>query len=121
MNTFLWILQALLALHTAMGAVWKLSNSEQTVPSLKVIPHGAWLALCVFDLIMSAALILPALFPSLGILAPIAALYVTAEMLLFIGLHLSSRAENHGEIVYWTVVAIVSGFLAFGRLVLSPL
>ena len=43
-NVVLWILQVLLALHTAMGAVWKFSNSEQTVPSLQAIPHGAWLA-----------------------------------------------------------------------------
>ena len=45
MNILLWVLQILLALHTAMGAVWKFSNSEQTVPSLKAIPHGAWLTL----------------------------------------------------------------------------
>jgi hypothetical protein len=41
MNILLWILQILLALHTAMGAVWKFSHSaEQTMPSLKAIPHG---------------------------------------------------------------------------------
>jgi hypothetical protein len=42
MNILLWVLQILLALHTTMGAVWKFSHSEQTVPSLKAIPHGVW-------------------------------------------------------------------------------
>ena len=31
MNIFLWVLQIILALHTAVGAVWKFSHSaEQT-------------------------------------------------------------------------------------------
>ena len=45
MNILLWILQILLALHTTMGAVWKFSNSEQTVHSLSAIPHGVWLTM----------------------------------------------------------------------------
>ena len=61
MNILLWVLQILLALHTVMGAVWKFSNSaEQTVPSLKAIPHGVWLAMSVFELLCSLGLILPA-------------------------------------------------------------
>lgn len=45
MNIFLWTLQILMALHTLMGAVWKFSNSvENTMPSLKAIPNGVWLA-----------------------------------------------------------------------------
>lgn len=42
MNILLWVLQILLALHTVIGAVWKFSNSEQTVRSLNAIPHGVW-------------------------------------------------------------------------------
>lgn len=35
MNITLWILQALLALHTIMGAIWKFTNpAEKAVPSL---------------------------------------------------------------------------------------
>jgi hypothetical protein len=84
MNILLWVLQILLALHTTMGAVWKFSNSERTVPSLKAIPHGVWLAMSVFDLLWSVALILPALNKPLAILAPIAAACIAAEMLLFL-------------------------------------
>ena len=61
MNILLWVLQILLALHTAIGAVWKFFNSEQTVPSLKAIPHGVWLSLSVIEILCSLALVLPAL------------------------------------------------------------
>jgi hypothetical protein len=121
MNVFLWILQILLALHTVAGAVWKFSNSEQTVPSLKAIPHGVWLAMSVFELLCSLGLILPAISKPLAILAPIAAACIAAEMLLFCGLHLYSREANHGEMIYWLVVAAVCAFIAYGRFVLKPL
>jgi len=61
MNIFLWVLQILLALHTAMGAIWKYSNSEQAVPSLKVIPHGVWLAMGVVEIICALGLLVPSL------------------------------------------------------------
>ena len=67
MNILLWTLQILLALHTAIGAVWKFSNPEQTVASLKVLPHGVWLTLSILELMSSAGLILP-FIKRLGIL-----------------------------------------------------
>ena len=121
MNILLWVLQILLALHTAMGAVWKFSNSEQTVPSLKAIPHGVWLGLSVFELLCSLCLILPAFNKPLAILVPIAAVCIAAEMLLFSGVHLYSGDANHGPMIYWLVVAAVCAFIAYGRFVLKPL
>jgi hypothetical protein len=49
MNILLWALQILLALHTAVGAVWKFSHSEQTVPPLQAIPHQLWLVMAVMQ------------------------------------------------------------------------
>ena len=120
MNILLWVLQILLALHTAIGAVWKFSNSEQTVPSLKAIPHGVWLAMSVFELLCSLGLILPALNKRLTILAPIAAACIAAEMLLFSGLHIYSGNTNYGPMIYWLVVAAICAFIAYGRFVLKP-
>jgi hypothetical protein len=120
MNIFLWVLQSLLALHTLMGAVWKFSNSEQTVSSLKAIPHRAWLGLSVLELLCSVCLVLPAIYPSLAILAPIAAACIAAEMLLFSALHLYSGDENYGPMIYWLVVAAICAFIAYGRFVLVP-
>jgi hypothetical protein len=121
MNILLWGLQILLALHTAMGALWKFSNSEQTVPSLKMIPHEAWLAMSVIELLISLALILPALNKRLGILAPVAATCIAAEMLLFCGVHIYSGDPDNGPMIYWIVVAVICAFIAYGRFVLKPL
>jgi hypothetical protein len=120
MNILLWVLQILLAVHTVIGAVWKFSNSEQTVPSLSAIPHGAWLAMSVVELACALGLILPAFHKPLGILAPVAAAFIAAEMLLFCGLHLSSGDANYGPMIYWLVVAAICAFVAYGRFVLKP-
>jgi hypothetical protein len=120
MHTVLWVLQVLLALHTAIGAVWKFSNSEQAVPSLQALPHGLWLALSVPELLCSAVLLL-AMWKPFDRLAPFAAFFVTAEMLLFTVLHLASGSAEHSQMIYWLVVAALSGFIGYGRLVLRPL
>ena len=120
MNILLWVLQSLLALHTAIGAVWKFSNPEQSVPSLKAIPHGVWLAMSVIELFCSVGLILPAFNKSLGVLAPVAAVCIAAEMLLFCGLHIYSGEANVNPMIYWLVVAAICAFIAYGRLVLKP-
>lgn len=120
MNILLWILQVLLALHTIVGAVWKVSNSEQAVPSLSAIPHGAWLAMIGIELLCSLGLILPAFKKSLAILAPIAAACIAAEMLLFSGVHLCSGSTEHGEMVYWLVVAALCALIVYGRLARKP-
>lgn len=120
MNIFLWVLQILLAFHTAVGAVWKFSNSEQTVPSLNAIPHGAWLALIALEILCSLALIFPAFYKPLAILVPVAAVCIAAEMLLFSGLHLYSGDANYSPMIYWLVVAAICAFIAYGRFVLKP-
>lgn len=120
MNIVLWLLQVLLALHTAMGAVWKFSHAEKMVPSLRAIPPGAWRAMGVFELLCSLALILPGFYAPVAILVPIAALCIAAEMLLFCGVHLRSGVGKHQHMIYWLAVAIICAFIAYGRFVLSP-
>ena len=121
MNIVLWVVQVLLALHTLIGAVWKFGNSEQSVPSLKAIPHAAWLALSVIELLCVVALIAPAFNKSLATLAPIAAAVIAAEMLLLCALNLGSGSRDTGGLIYWLIVAAVCAFLVYGRLVLKPL
>lgn len=121
MNILLWVLQILLALHTLLGAVWKFSNSEQTVPSLKAIPHGVWLSMSAVELLCSLALIVPAFNKSLAILVPIAAACIAVEMLFFSGVHIYSGDTNYGHLMYWLVVAAVCALIAYGRFVLQPL
>lgn len=121
MNILLWVLQIILALHTVMGAVWKLSNSEQAVPSLKAIPHGVWRAMSIFEVLCALCLLLPAIGSSMAFLAPIAAACIALEMLLFCLLHLRSGDKAYGPMIYWLVVAALCAFIAYGRVVLSPL
>jgi hypothetical protein len=121
MNTLLWVLQILLALHTVVGAVWKFSNPEQTVPSLKAIPHAGWLALAFVELLCSLGLILPAFHEPSAVLAPVSAACIAAEMLLFSGLHVRAGEANRGPMMYWLVVAGICAFVAYGRFVLVPL
>lgn len=121
MNIILCTLQILLALHTAIGAVWKFSNPAQAVPSLAAIPVGSWLALSVVELLCSFALVAPLFNKSWSLLVPIAATCIAVEMLLFCGVQLFSGDLQHGHLVYWLVVATVCGFAAYGRYTLKPL
>lgn len=120
MNALLWVMQVLLALHTVAGAVWKLSNPVQAVPSLQLIPNIAWQGLGVLELFLGLALVLPAFYRPAVLLAPLAALCVAAVMLVYCALHLYSGDPNHGQMIYWLVVAAVSAFIAYGRLALKP-
>ncbi|HMA92629.1 MAG TPA: DoxX family protein [Polyangiaceae bacterium] len=121
MNIILWISQILLSLHTLTGAVWKYSNSEQSVPSLKAIPHGVWLGLGVVEILCALALVVPILSKSLGVLTPLAAGCIVAEMLIFCGLHIYSGDKNYGPVAYWLVVAAIGAFIVYGRTALKPL
>lgn len=119
MNIVLWVLQALLALHTAIGAVWKFSHSAaETMPSLSAIPNGIWQAMGALELLIAVALIAPAFSKSLAMSAPIAAIGIAVEMLLFTALHVQSGNAGKGPIAYWLVVAILSGVIAYGRFAL---
>lgn len=120
MNIALWALQLFLALHTAMGAVWKWSHSEQAVPSLAALPHVVWLGLSGIEGLAAIALLLPALGSRFAGASPLGAAFVTGEMLIFTGVHLASGTTAHGELVYWLVVAGLAGFLAFARRSLNP-
>ncbi|MFI4875071.1 MAG: DoxX family protein [Blastopirellula sp. JB062] len=122
MHIALWILQIVLALHTVMGAVWKFSNPpEQTMPSLKAIPNTVWLGMSGFELLIAVCLVLPAFYKPVTILIPIAAVCIVIEMLFFCALHLSSGDTTYGPLIYWLGVAIISAFLAYGRIALAPL
>ncbi|WP_411032762.1 DoxX family protein [Shinella sp. BYT-45] len=121
MNILLWVLQVLLALHTAVGAAWKLFNSEQAVPSLKAIPHGIWLGMSAVEVLCALGLVLAGFHRPLAFLVPFAAIVVAAEMLLFCGVHIASGDRSYGPMVYWLVVVAICAFIAYGRLVLKPL
>lgn len=120
MNVFLSFLQILLALHTAVGAIWKSSNSERIMPSLAAIPSGLWQSMIVLELVCAIALVVPLFYKRAAILAPIAAAFVVGEMLFFSGVHLASGSTSIGPVIYWLVVAAISAFIVYGRVALKP-
>ena len=127
MSLFLWILQVLLAVHTLMGAFWKFSNTPaEAIPSLSAIPNFLWLGMSFIEILVSLCLIAPAFQKfmknkNLGKLVPFAALYIVFEMLVFTFVHTMSPETNNSPVVYWMIVAVICGFLAYGRAVLKPL
>lgn len=123
MNIALWILQFLFAVHTIMGALWKFSTTaEKSIPSLKAIPHVIWMSLSFIEIIVAILLVLPIVYKPAGFLVPFAAAFIVLEMLIYCGVHLSS-SQGHilSPVIYWSVVAVICAFIAFGRWKLSPL
>lgn len=120
MNALLWTLQALLALHTLMGAFWKFSNSEQQQGALSQIPHAVWLLLAVVEILCVLAFLAPVLRKKMGHWVPIASAIIALEMLFFCGLHFSAGAPGN-EPIYWGTVALLCLFLAYGRWKIRPL
>jgi hypothetical protein len=118
MSMLLWVFQILLALHTMIGAIWKFSNSEQTVPSLRAIPHGLWMSMSVVELLCTLVLIIPASSKSLDALVPIAAACV--GVLFFSGVHIYSGDAIYEHLIYWLVVAALCAVIAYGKFVLKP-
>ena len=121
MNAVFWGLQILLALHTLVGAGWKAVNSEAAVPTLSALPHGIWTVLIPLEVICAAALVLPALAPSLGWTVPLAAIAISVEMAAFALLHLRAGGAPGGPVHYWLGVAAVCAMIAAGRLLVAPL
>ncbi|HRE91244.1 MAG TPA: DoxX family protein [Myxococcota bacterium] len=117
MDTLLLVLQALLALHTLMGAVWKFTNTVEAVPTLRALGNTIWRSLGVVELVLVVALTLPLFVDGLGWTVAIGAFGVVVEMLLYCGVHLASGSKERGALVYWLVVAALSTGLGTAGLV----
>lgn len=90
------------------------------MPSLGAIPNELWLTMSVIEILCALGLILPVFSKSLGTFAPVAAVIIAAEMLIFTGLHLYAGDPAYSPIIYWLVVAVICAFIAYGRFVLKP-
>jgi hypothetical protein len=116
MSIGLWIVQVLLAAHTAMGAVWKVNHGPKAVPALRMIPKPVWLAMAAGEVACALGLVAPLAYAPLMGLVPVAAGLIALEMLAFCGLHLASGKGKPKEMIYWLVVAAVCAVVIAGRL-----
>lgn len=115
MNLILWIVQILFAIHTGIGAFWKLGNAESLAPMFPMIPLAVWTVISILEFVVVLTLLAPLLKRSLGKYTPIAAGVIGAEMLIYCGLYLLSGATDYMPIYYWLAVAVVSALVAYGR------
>jgi hypothetical protein len=122
MNVLLWILQGLAALMYGASGVMKVFMFDKIsgdVPSFGALPRQAWMALGIVELICVVGLILPAAFRWHSTLTVVAAVVLAIESLVFIGVHV--KYHEVGSIVMVCVLGLLMAFIAYGRLVLSPL
>ena len=122
MNILLWVLQALAALLYGASGVMKVflfDKISAEVPSFGALPRKAWLALGILELISTVGLIVPAAFHWQPTLTVVAATFLAIESLVFVGVHIKYRET--ASIILSGVLGLVMAFVAYGRMVLTPI
>ncbi len=122
MNILLWVLQILAALMYGASGVMKVflfDKASEGVPSFGALPRGAWTALGIAELICVIGLIVPGAFHWQPELTVVAAAILAIESIIFVFVHVKYREMT--PIVMSGVLGLLMAFIAFGRLVLSPL
>lgn len=122
MNILLWVLQVLAALVYVSSGVMKVFMFEKVsadVPSFGALPRNVWMALGVLELLCTVGLIVPAALHWQPRLTVLAATLLALESLVFIWVHV--RYREIAPIIFSGVLGLLMAFIAYGRLVLSPI
>jgi uncharacterized membrane protein YphA (DoxX/SURF4 family) len=122
MNILLWVLQIALAwLCIAGGAfqIFKIEDLQQTVASMRALPHGLWAFLGAFGCVAGVFLIVPGAIKVLPVLTPIAAAAVAAESLLITAFYL--YYGDRSPMVFSMAMVVMAAFISYGRFALKPL
>lgn len=122
MNILLWVLQILTALlYSASGImkVFMFDKISRDVPSFGALPRKVWMALGMLELVCTIGLIVPGAFHWQPHLTILAAALLAIESLAFIWVHVKYREV--ASITMSAVLGLVMVFIAYGRMVLSPI
>jgi uncharacterized membrane protein YphA (DoxX/SURF4 family) len=122
MNILLWVLQVLAALVYGSSGVMKIFMFDKVsadVPSFGALPREAWAALGIIELICTIGLIVPGAIHWQPGLTIVAAVVLSIESLVFIGVHVKYRET--APIVMSGVLGLLMAFVAYGRMVLQPI
>ena len=122
MNILLWILQVLAALLYGSSGIMKVFRFEkisQDVPSFGALPREAWMALGILELICTIGLIVPAALQWRPHLTVLAATLLAIESLVFVWVHVQYHEMT--PLILSAVLGLIMAFVAYGRLVLSPI
>jgi hypothetical protein len=121
MNILLWVLQVLAALLYAASGVMKafmFDKVSHDVQSFGALPRRVWMTLGIMELVCTVGLIVPAALHWLPVLTVVSATLLAIESLVFIGVH--AKYREIGPIILCSVLGLVMAFIAYGRVVLSP-
>jgi hypothetical protein len=122
MNALLWVLQAALALLYFSGGAYKIFSFDQQAELLSAVPRGGWSAIGALEVVGGLLLILPWALKWMPSLTPLAAAVLALETLALAGLYASySLAIAPTNPLVWALtMALLVGFVAYGRFALSP-
>jgi hypothetical protein len=123
MNVFLWILQGALALLYLSGGAYKLFMFDELANQFRAIPHGAWRALGVIEILGAVLLVVPAATKWMPVLTPLAAAVLAVETLALAALYArySVKLDVTNPMVWAVVMGLLVAFVAYGRYALRPL
>jgi uncharacterized membrane protein YphA (DoxX/SURF4 family) len=122
MNILLWILQILAALLYGSSGVMKVfmfDKISRDVPSFGALPRNVWMALGILELICAVGLVVPGALHWRTQLAVLAATLLAMESLAFAWVHIKYREQ--ATVIMCIVLGLVMAFVAYGRMVLSPI
>jgi uncharacterized membrane protein YphA (DoxX/SURF4 family) len=122
MNVLLWILQVVAALLYGSSGVMKVfmfDRISHDVPSFGALPRRVWMILGIVELVCAIGLIVPAAFHWQTVLTIVAAAVLAVESIVFVAVHVKYREVT--PIILSGVLGLVMVFVAYGRMVLSPI
>lgn len=122
MNILLWILQVLAALlYTASGVMkaFLFDKVSVDVPSFGALPKKVWMALGLLELVCAVGLVVPSVLRTQPLLTVVAAAVLAIESVVFVWVHVQYREVP--PMVMSGMLGLLMAFVAYGRLVLSPL
>jgi uncharacterized membrane protein YphA (DoxX/SURF4 family) len=123
MNILFWILQAVLAFLYVSGGAYKTFKFEALANQMHALPHGAWRALGVLEMLGAILLIVPAATKWMPELTPLAAAVLALETLAIAALYArySLKLAATNPMVWAVVMGLLAAFVAYGRYALNPL
>lgn len=123
MNILLWILQLLLALLYLAGGAYKAFSFAEVASHLQALPHGAWRALGVLEMIGGVLLVVPAAFKLKPELTPLAAAVLAVETfaITLVYAQYSLQITPQNPLVWSLVMGVLVAFVAYGRYRIRPI
>lgn len=122
MNILLWVLQVLAAILYGVSGVMKVFLFDKVsadVPSFGALPREVWRVFGILELVCAVGLIVPGAFHWQPGLTVVAAMVLAIESLVFVGVHVKYRETP--SIIMSGVLGLLMAFVAYGRMVLTPI